>query len=575
MPSHLHSDIKISQSSRSLAGRKANNEDCLDFYLPKIGLFTTKGACAIIADGVSSAEAGGEAAEYCVSEFIKDYFDTPDIWTVKKSAQKVLTAINRSLYAHSHEYVDSRGWLCTLSVLIFKSRTAHLFHVGDSRIYRIREGHIECLTKDHVTTNSKPSSCLSRAMGMDTKLDLDYRSLSINQNDLFLLTTDGIHDCLSVQEIMTIIGQNPNLDKASQALADAAYAAGSNDNLSCQLVRVDKLHIGDINDLAERLTDLPFPPDLSPGMNMDGYEIVEEIYASNRSQLYLVRDQQSQHEWVMKTPSPNYDDDPVYIERFIMEEWIGARIDSPHVVKIADTDRPKNFLYYLMEKVEGENLDKWIESNPFPRPSQAISIVKQICDGLKAFHKRETLHQDLKPGNIIIGPDMHITLVDFGSVYVAGVDEIFVPMERDRILGTAHYADPLLRLGHNTGIQGDLFSLASITYEIFTNHLPYGTALERCDTPAQLSKLRYIPADRHNPIVPIWFDRTLRKALNPELSQRYKDLDTFMQDLTQPNPDFVYDRTTQQQSNKVLFWQVTSLIWFIVTVFLIGALWLK
>ena len=277
----------------------------------------------------------------------------------------------------------------------------------------------------------------------------------------------------------------------------------------------------------------------------------------------------------MKTPSPNYDDDPSYIERFIMEEWVGARIESPHVVKIADNQRPKNFLYYLMEKVEGINLEKWIENNPFPRPAQAISIVKQITKGLKAFHKRETLHQDLKPGNIIIGPDLHVTLVDFGSVYVAGVDEIFVPLERDRILGTVHYADPLLRLGHNTGIQGDLYSLASITYEIFTNHLPYGKALETCDTPAQLAKLRYIPADRFNPIVPIWFDRALRKGLSPELDQRYKSLDEFLQDLTHPNPDFVHDREVQQQSNKVIFWQAMSLVWFIVAMFLIGALWLK
>lgn len=575
MPTHLQSEIKLSQGRQSLTGRKARNEDCLGFCFPKGNLLTTKGACAIIADGVSSAEAGAEAAELCVTEFINDYFDTPDIWTVKKSAQKVLTAINRSLYSRSHEYLESRGWLCTLSVLIIKSHTAHIFHVGDSRIYRIRGEHMECLTTDHVAPLSKSNSCLARAMGMDTRVDLDYRSLALDEGDLFMLSTDGVHDTLSPQEIMAIINQHDDLNDASEALTEAAYAMGSTDNLSCQLVRVEELVADHIDDLTDRLTDLPFPPDLSPGMTMDGYEILEEIYASSRSQLYLVRDTETNQEWVMKTPSPNYADDPSYIERFIMEEWVGSRIESPHVVKMADTSRPKNFLYYIMEKVEGINLEKWIENNPFPRPAQAISIVKQITKGLKAFHKRETLHQDLKPGNIIIGPDLHVTLVDFGSVYVAGVDEIFVPLERDRILGTVHYADPLLRLGHNTGIQGDLYSLASITYEIFTNHLPYGKALESCDTPTQLNKLRYIPADRYNPIVPIWFDRALRKGLSPELEQRYKTLDEFLQDLTQPNPDFVHDREVQQQSNKIIFWQVMSLVWFIITMFLIGALWLK
>ncbi|MCP4880896.1 MAG: bifunctional protein-serine/threonine kinase/phosphatase [Gammaproteobacteria bacterium] len=575
MPTHLQSEIKISQGRQSLAGRKAHNEDCLSFFFPQDNLFTTKGACAIIADGVSSAEAGGEAAELCVTEFINDYFDTPDIWTVKKSAQKVLTAINRSLYARSHDYLDTRGWLCTLSAIIMKSHTAHIFHVGDSRIYRIRDNHMECLTTDHVATLSKSKSCLSRAMGMDTKLDLDYRTLAMEQGDLFMLSTDGIHDSLSPQEIMAIIRQTSDLNTACEMMADAAFAAGSTDNISCQLIKVEELVEDHIDSLTERLTNLPFPPDLSVGMTMDGYKIIEEIYASSRSQLYLVEDTETHKQCVMKTPSPNYEDDPDYIERFIMEEWVGARIDSPHVVKVVTSDRPKHFLYYLMDKVEGINLEKWIAENPYPRPSQAISIVKQITQGLKAFHKRETLHQDLKPGNIIIGPDMHATLVDFGSVFVAGVDEIFVPMERDRILGTMNYADPLLRLGQNTGIQGDLFSLASITYEIFTNHLPYGKALENCDNPAQLAKLRYIPADRYNPIVPIWFDRALRKGLTPELGHRYKHLDDFLQDLTHPNAEFVHDRKVQKQSNRVIFWQAMSLIWFIVSMFLIGALWLK
>lgn len=577
MPMHLQSEIRLSQAHISQTGRKHRNEDCLGYHAPEDNLLTTKGACAIIADGVSSAEAGGEAAELCVVEFINDYFDTPDIWTVKKSAQKVLTAINRSLYSRSHEYLDSRGWLCTLSVLILKSHTAHIFHIGDSRIYRIRGHHMECLTTDHIAPLSKSNSCLARAMGMDTRLDLDYRSLAAEAGDLFLLSTDGIHDYLDTQEILTIIEQNQDLDLACELLSQTAYDAGSSDNLSCQLVRVDELVADHIDDLTGRLTNLPFPPDLHPGMTMDGYEIVAEIYASSRSQLYQVKDVETGKEWVMKTPSPNYDDDPGYIERFIMEEWVGARITSPHVVNIGDINKPKSFLYYLMEKVEGITLEQWIEDNPFPRPSMAIEIIKQIAKGLSAFHKRETLHQDLKPGNIMIRtePELHVTLVDFGSVYVAGIDEIFVPIERDRILGTVHYADPLLRLGQNTGIQGDLYSLASIAYEVFTSHLPYGNALENCDTPAQLEKLRYIPADRYNPIVPMWFDRTLRKGLTIDQPERYTSIDDFLQDLTHPNPEFVHDEKQDKEENKVLFWQAMSLVWFLVCLFLIAALWLK
>ncbi|SFG78381.1 bifunctional protein-serine/threonine kinase/phosphatase [Neptunomonas qingdaonensis] len=573
---HLNSEIRLSTAQQSITGRKARNEDCLGFFMPVGNLLTTKGACGMIADGVSTAEAGAEAAEYCVREFINDYFDTPDIWTVKKSAQKVLTAINRSLYSRSHEYLSStRGYVCTFSVLVIKSHTAHIFHIGDSRIYRIRADHMECLTTDHITPLSQSSSCLSRAMGMDTHLDIDYRTISIEPGDIFFLSTDGVHDTLPPNEIQLVIYESSSLDAACEKLVNLAYDKGSTDNLSCQLIRVDEIIRESIDDLTDKLTELPFPPDLEAGMSIDGYQVISELYASSRSQLYIVKDPLDGKERVMKTPSQNFNDDPAYIERFIMEEWVGSRIDSPHVVKVCNANRPKTFLYYVMDKVEGVSLERWIEETPYPKPSEAIKLVKQIARGLQAFHQRETLHQDLKPSNIMISPDNHITLVDFGSVFVSGINEIFVPIERDRVLGTVNYSDPLLRLGQNTGIKGDLFSLACITYEIFTHHLPYGEGLERCETPQQLEKLKYIPSDRYNPVLPLWFDRALMKGLSIKPEERYDSIDQFLLDATQPNPDFLLPKEVEKKTQSVIFWQMMSLVWFITSMFLVAALWLQ
>ena len=571
---HLSNNVQLSSAHFSIGGRKGQNEDSVGYHLPVDNLQVTKGACGVIADGVSSAEAGAQAAEYCVTEFIKDYFDTPDIWTVKKSAQKVLSALNRTLYSRSNEYLDSRGWICTFSAIVIKSHTAHLFHIGDSRIYRIRGDRMECLTQDHIAPLSKSNSCLSRAMGMDVHLDLDYRALAIEEQDIYLLTTDGVHDSLDPQTMQRLVQQNKDLSSCCKQLIESAYEAGSNDNISCQLIRVDHLLRDNINDVADKLTKLPFPPPLDVGMKLDGFLVEEEIYASSRSQLYKVKDIETGQTWIMKTPSPNYDDDPAFIERFIMEEWVGSRIDSAHVVKVGKSPRTKSFLYYLMQPIDGISLDQWIVQNPYPKPYIAIEIVRQIAEGLRAFHKRETLHQDLKPGNIIIDDTGHVTLVDFGSVFVAGIDEIFMAIERDKVLGTLDYSDPLIRLGQNTGIQGDLYSLASITYEIFTQHLPYGDALEHCRSPAHLSKLHYIPAHRFNAIVPLWFDRALMKGLAVDLEQRYHSLDDFLQDLTQPNPAFLAPIAESKQSRTLLFWQLMSLTWFVVAMFLIAALWL-
>jgi len=571
---HLSSNIQLSSAHYSISGRKTDNEDCVSYCVPNDNLQLTKGACGVIADGVSSAEAGAAAAQYCVNEFIKDYFDTPDIWTVKKSAQKVLSAINRTLYSRSNEYLDSRGWVCTFSAIVIKSHTSHLFHIGDSRIYRIRGSRIECLTQDHIAPLSKSNSCLAKAMGMDTQLELDYRALAIEAGDTYLLTTDGVHDSIEPQAMLGLIQAEGGLQRRCETLVETAFEAGSTDNLSCQLIHVDTLCRDNMNDLTDKLTKLPFPPPLDAGMKIDGFLVQEEIYASNRSQLYRVKDIQTGQHWVMKTPSPNYDDDPAFIERFIMEEWVGNRIDSPHVVTVGKSPRAKTFLYYLMQPIAGIPLGQWIAQNPFPKPYIAIDLIRQIAQGLRAFHKRETLHQDLKPSNIMIDDQQHITLVDFGSVFVAGIDEIFVALEREKVLGTIDYADPLIRLGQNTGIQGDLYSLASITYEIFTQHLPYGSALEHCTSPAHLRKLHYIPAQRFNAIIPLWFDRALMKGLSVDLEQRYHNLDDLLQDLTQPNPAFLTPMTETKQSRAMLFWQLMSLTWFMVAMFLIAVLWL-
>ncbi len=567
---HINGEIKLTTGQYSETGRKQRNEDCLSFFMPVGNLLTTKGAVSLIADGVSTAEAGGEAAELCVREFINDYFDTPDIWTVKKSAQRVLTAINRTLYGKSHEYLTTeRGYICTLSILIVKSHTAHLFHIGDSRIYRIRGDEMELLTVDHITPLSESNSCLSRAMGMDTRLEIDYRKVAVEPGDLFLLSTDGVHDYLTPEQKIAIIRQAPDLHQACISLTAEAHRASSPDNLSCQLVRIDALPDESLDELTDKLTQLPFPPDLNQGMKIDGYRVERELYASARSQLYLVTDMSSGRALVMKTPSRNFDDDPAYIERFIMEEWVGSRIKSPNVVEVFTPNRPKNFLYYLMEYVPGTSLDAWIEENLAPTPATAIKIIKQIAHGLEAFHQKEILHQDLKPSNIMISEDMQVKIVDFGSVFVAGINEMFIPLQRDRILGTVNYSDPVFRLGTNTGIQGDLFSLAAITYEMFTKHLPYGSALEKCEKPQQLKRLAYVPADRFNEILPLWFDRALEKGLAIDPEKRYLSLKAFMQDLTHPNPDFLTPREEKiSTKSTMIFWQILFLIWLVSSIVL-------
>jgi len=576
---HLSGLLAVSLGQATDAGVKEANEDSLGIRVPEGELLTTKGIVAVIADGVSSAEAGKEASETCVSNFLSDYYSTPDSWSVKKSAQQILTSLNRWLYSQSQQFVETRrGFISTFSSIVIKSQQAHIFHIGDSRIYRLRGSNWEQLTRDHCAQVTAEQAYLTRAMGMDVMIDIDYRSVDVEQGDIFFLSTDGIHDFVSELVLKQACESNPEqYEQTCQQLTKTALENGSEDNLSCQIVRIDALPSAQSDDVYRKLSDLPFPPFLSPGLIIDGYKIIEEIHASNRSQLYLVQDRESDQQLVMKTPSVNFEDDPAYIERFIMEAWVGQRIDSPHVVNVVGADRPKKFLYYLTEFVGRESLGDWVAKNNKADTKadvkEVVRIIEQVAKGLRAFHRKETLHQDLKPENIMLTKEGVPKIIDFGSCYVAGIHEIAAPFERDIALGTVHYSAPEYKVGKKAGIQADIFSLAAITYEMLSGKHPYGDKYERCQNTQDFSRIEYRSSLEFNPMVPVWMDGALKKALSITTDLRHMDLSEFIYDINNPNASFSSEiRQPWIERNPVRFWQSVSGVLFLTCLVLLTKL---
>ena len=562
---HLDGQLKFTLGQATYAGIKPENEDSIGIRIPEGHLLTTKGAVAIVADGVSAAEAGKEASDTCVTSFLSDYFSTPESWTVKKSTQQVLNALNRWLYGQGQRFLQAeKGYVCTLSLVVFKSRTAHVFHVGDTRVYRYRNGDLEQLTRDHATRINKEQSYLTRAMGLDMWLDVDYRAMDIEQGDIFLLTSDGVHDFISRQEIrdrLSSLSDNPEED--CNAMIASALEHQSHDNLSAQIIRIDHVPSEQADDAFRRLTQLPFPPALSPGQVLDGYRIEKELHASSRSQLYLVTDTRSDEhlQCVMKTPSVNFVDDPAYIERFIMESWIGRRIDSRHVVRVLEDDRERSCLYYVAEFVQGESLEQWMRRHPKPNIHSVIDIAEQIVRGLRALHRRETWHQDIKPANIMVNDEQQVTLVDFGSCFVSGLAEISSAIERDVILGTAQYSAPEQILGRPVTASADQYSLAVVLFEMLTGKQPFDGGLEQANSTAAYSRLNYVPAYHYNPLVPVWMDAAIKKALSFSPELRYQDVSEFLHDLQNPNTEFSRQASLPlAQRNPVRFWQVVAAV---------------
>ncbi|HDY84157.1 hypothetical protein LCGC14_0724390 [marine sediment metagenome] len=558
--------LNITVGQYSDKGRKAINQDFHGVYIPEQPVLTSKGIAIALADGISSSEVSQIASEATVRGFLIDYYCTSEAWSVNKSALQVLTATNSWLHSQSHRsehrYNKDKGYVCTLSCIILKSTTAHLFHIGDSRIYRLRNDLLEQLTEDHRSWHGETESHLSRAMGVMPQLDIDYQTQALMLDDIFILATDGVYEFVSTGFIIdTIQQQNDDLDAAAKCIIDKAFELGSDDNLTVQLVRIDQLPTQNVDELYQQLTALPFPPILEARTVFDGYTIVRSVHASSRSHVYLAIDNESNDLVIIKTPSVNLQSDAAYLERFLMEEWVARRINSPYVLKPCFQSRKRHYLYIVMEYIEGQTLTQWMRDNPKPSMLAVRDIVGQIAKGLMAFHRLEMLHQDLRPENIMIDSAGTVKIIDFGSTKMAGLTEISSPLERDPILGTAQYTAPEYYLGESGTTRSDMFSLAVICYQMLSGRLPYGIHVSKARSKSAQNKLSYQTVLHEEREIPAWIDDTLKRALQPNPFKRYEELSEFIFDLSHPNKTFLHKTAPPlMERNPVLFWKSVSLV---------------
>nr|WP_163500400.1 bifunctional protein-serine/threonine kinase/phosphatase [Halomonas socia] len=555
--------LNVSLGQCSAAGRKPTNQDFYAAYVPYEPQRSAKGIVLALADGISTSTVSQIASEAAVKSFIEDYYCTAESWTVKLSAQRVMMATNSWLHAQTrnsqYRWDKDRGYVCTFTALVLKSATAHVFHVGDARLYRAVGGGLEPLTREHRVWVSADKHYLGRAMGASEQLEIDYLALPIEVGDRFLMATDGIHEYLSEKEMLALLERHPNdLDTAAAAIVQAAYDHGSDDNLTVQVARIDEVPLAEAAELSSGVAALPFPPQLEPRQVFDGYRIERHVHASHRSHAFLAVDLETSDRVLIKTLATELQEDPAHVERFLMEEWIARRVDNLHVVKAHLPGRRRSYLYNVMHYLEGRTLAQWMRDNPSPDLETVRSIVEQIARGLRAFHRLEMVHQDLRPNNVMIDGSGSVTLIDFGSVRVAGIAE-GRPQQSADLLGTAGYTAPECFLGEPATPRSDMFSLAVIAYQLLTGKLPYGTEVAKARTRAAQNRLVYQPLLAANHDLPPWLDEVLKKALSLKPERRFEALSEFTHELREPSKAFLHKaRPPLIERDPVLFWKGVS-----------------
>lgn len=242
----MSSSLSVSIGQYYDKGRREFNKCFHGAYYPREPLLSSKGIAIAIADGINSNHLSQIASETSVVGFLEDYFCTSEKLSVKHSAHRVLTATNSWFYSQA-ELKDGkpdkdRGYFCTFSALILESNTAHLLHIGDTRIYRLRADKLEQLTTDHGFLGSENNTYPTCGLGIKPLLEFDYTSMLIELGDIYLMASDSIYQFVSPEFIIEIINEHQHdFDFAAELIVEKAYQNGSEENLTVQLIKVDTL----------------------------------------------------------------------------------------------------------------------------------------------------------------------------------------------------------------------------------------------------------------------------------------------------------------------------------------------
>ncbi len=553
----MSQQLRISIGSYSHRGKKPTNQDAFAVRGDNLNSVGHKGMVAVVADGVSHCKDGQLASQACVTGFMQDYFNTPKTWRTEQSVSQVLTGLNRWLYRpdQTDQRIEQQR-LTTFTAAIIQDTQLHIFHVGDSRAYLYRDGHLQQLTNDHCTWVGS-NQVLNRAMGAGPNVQIDFSSHQLRQGDGILLTTDGVHQSVTPAQLSYYNAalSEVDLDVRAQQLVEWSAEQGSEDNMTAVLLRLDELPPVSIDDQLQDPAQLPIPPALTPGQSLDGFKVLDVISATPRSMLYHVRCLHSGRKLVLKAPSVALRDDSVAMSSFVREAWVATNVKHSQLMHGHERPKTPSANYMLLEYVPGVSLRQWIYDHPEANLDSVRDIIKQLISAVRSLHRLGVQHRDLRPENIIIQADQKLVIIDYGSVAVAGLT---TPTE-ERV-GALEYAAPELILGGPCQ-QPDHYAIIVIAYELLTGHTPFAQTPTHWQRYRRLSEFRYRPIYASRSDLPHWLNACFDKALSPDPRHRYPALSEFWQDFTTPSNQLMRaDEVPLAKRYPVAIWQSLCLL---------------
>jgi serine/threonine protein phosphatase PrpC len=532
-PREMSFDVDIGHFSHK--GPREINEDFAAAVRPARD-DEARGCVAAIADGVSAGGRGLEAAQTAVMSVVQDYFACPDTWDTTVMLDRLIGAQNAWLADHNRRRQGAGNLggtaMTTLTALVLRGHAWTLAHVGDTRAWLLRGGadgpDHGCvqLSQDHAFDHPDQRSRLTRAIGLDDRVRIDFLQGELQIGDAFVLTTDGVHGALK-RERLAALARDGDAQAACEALVQAALAAGGRDNASALILRVRELAPGRLEDSLLQGRQLPVPPRLKVGDRLDAFTVTALVSNTGVHRLYQARVSESQELVALKTLHEARASDREERAMLAHEAWLGSRVapgsgerGDAAFVRVREVQEP-SALYTVFDWHSGRTLDQMIAGTRFFEVGEVVAGTLAVARGLARLHRHGVIHRDIKPGNLHLGDDGQWRVLDLG-VAISGREPKSL---RTLHAGTPSYMNPeqWRRDAHVPADAGsDLYALGVTLYQWLTDKLPYGEI-----EPYQTARFRRDPKppSRLRPEVPIWLDHIVLKAVALDPRQRFETAD--------------------------------------------------
>jgi eukaryotic-like serine/threonine-protein kinase len=284
---------------------------------------------------------------------------------------------------------------------------------------------------------------------------------------------------------------------------------------------------------------------IGPGCEIDGFRLGELIHAGSMASIYRLIGSRGPLPLIMKIPRLGAGERAVNVIGFeVCRMVLGALGQGSHHPTLIAYGDIETTPYLVIQHVEGARLSEWLPRAPLP-PEEIARLGSALAIALHDLHRRDVVHLDLKPTNVMYRPSGEAVLIDFGLAHHGHLPDLLAEELRFPV-GNWVYMSPEQILGVRCDPRSDIYALGGILYELATGRLPFGH-------PASVSELRRrlyrdpVPPRAVAPATPAWLQEVILRCLEVDARKRYPSADQVAVDLANPAGVALTERASRQR----------------------------